>query len=231
MYNKHLIAKMLGELFRRIFSAILILFRTEQSPLKYDMKIVRTSVNEALRSATLLGLTFTGIMIILIALIQGLEKPTILLAAIFLSMGLGQQIISVVLDVVITDLRAYISNWNSVLYILARMKKSLEWRFIENEAHIIFIYPYITFSIPPKLSLKPGVNDIVNYINCDRDDVMYPKNVDKEVEQLVFASHALEQLKERLEVHHQLYEIEQKTGAINPILFIALGTILWLLSS
>ena len=232
MHRGLLIFHMLRELVARVLYSFLVFFRRSRSNSTYDSSIVMANQKDVLSGATLIGVAFVFAMMTLILSFKGLSNLNILLAALFLSFGLAQQIVSVCLDVVITHLRCFISRWNTVLYLLARRSPRLEWRFIEEETVQIFIYPYILHSPPEEMSAgNIGVINLLEYIRHNRFEVEYSATIGSEhASQLSFSQHALECIKEKLESHHQIFEIQQKTGAVNPIIFLTIGTIIWLLS-
>ena len=198
-----------------------------------DIRVIRAGEDEIFRSASVVAAVFAISMIFLISFFQGLANIGIVIAGIFLALGISQQIISVSMDVISSDMRAFISRWNTVIHLLARAKGGPEWRFIEEEATKIFISPHILYTLPELLDKgKVRIGELLGYIDRNRGEIGYSGTIgDEEPSQLSISTQTLDHIKERLDVHDRMYDSEQKTGAIDPILFLAIGTIIWLISS
>ncbi|MCZ6648128.1 MAG: hypothetical protein O7B30_02625 [Thaumarchaeota archaeon] len=231
-----LITRMARGIVSRIFYTFPFALLRKQvlaNPNSSDIRVIRANEDEIFRSASVVAAAFAISMILLISFFQGLANPGIVVAGVFLALGISQQIISVSMDVISSDMRAFISRWNTVIHLLARAKGGLEWRFIEDEATKIFIYPHILYTLPQVLGIgKVRIGELLGYIDRNRGEIGYSRKVgEDEPSQLSFSTQALDHIKERLDVHDRMYDSELKTGAIDPILFLAIGTIIWLLSS
>lgn len=231
-----LITRMARGIVSRIFYTFPFALLRKQvlaNPNSSDIRVIRANEDEIFRSASVVAAAFAISMILLISFFQGLANPGIVVAGVFLALGISQQIISVSMDVISSDMRGFISRWNTVIHLLARAKGGLEWRFIEDEATKIFIYPHILYTLPQVLGIgKVRIGELLGYIDRNRGEIGYSRKVgEDEPSQLSFSTQALDHIKERLDVHDRMYDSELKTGAIDPILFLAIGTIIWLLSS
>jgi hypothetical protein len=154
-------------------------------------------------------------------------------AGVIISLGLMQQLVSVGIDTVTTNLGRFLSAWNSVLYILAKQKNGgMRWAFFEREINEIFIMPQLVYSLPERIRKEPTVNEISAFIDEHRWELMYPETVFHHDEKtlLSFTEYAIAFLRERLDVYDRLLTMQQRAGTINPIVFISVGTLVWLLS-
>ncbi len=209
-----------------------VLMRSKLPLPDYELSVVTSDENEVLSSASIIGGIVVATLVVTIFLFQGLSRIGLLVAGIFLAFGIGQQIISACLNVVATDVRTFISKWNTVVYSWSRTKSGREWRFIEDHAVRIYISPFIIHILPDYFGLKPSSEVIEEFVRKNKHELDYDKKVGKEESShLSFSEYAVHYLNDRLEFHDRVYEMKEKTGVIDPILFIAIGTIVWLISS
>ena len=217
---------------RLVSTATFTTLRQKRSYTEYNMQLIKHHEREFLISAALIGIAFGILATWLVVMIKGDESILIVVAGILLAIGLSQQIMSIGLDAITLSLNGFISAWNSILFQFARQKPSPEWRFIENEASQIFIYPHIVYALPSELSgAKIGTAKIIQYLTEHSSELEYPQKIyNEEPSLLSFAQYATEYLKERLHVYDRLSNIQQRSGTVNPVVFVALGTLIWLLS-
>lgn len=218
---------------RLVLGATFVALKQRRPRTEYNTLLIKQQEREILISAALIGVSFGVTTTFLVFLIKSGENFLILIAGILLSIGLSQQIMSLGIDTIATHLNAFISSWNSVINLLAKQKVNPEWRFIENETNQMFIYPHILYVLPPELDkLKPSADDVTKYVDEHRWEVEHPlaKLYHDEPSLLSFAEHAVEYLRGRLHVYDRLTTVQQRAGSINPVVFIALGTLIWLLS-
>ena len=209
-----------------------VLMRSKLPLPDYELSVVTSDENEVLSSASIIGGIVVVALVVTIFLFQGLSRIGLLVAGTFLAFGIGQQIISACLNVVATDVRTFISKWNTVVYSWSRTKSGREWRFIEDHAVRIYISPFIIHILPDCFGLKPSSEVIEKFVRKNKHEVDYDKKIGKEESShLSFSEHTIHYLNDRLEFHDRVYEMKEKTGVIDPILFIAIGTIVWLISS
>ncbi|MEM2966117.1 MAG: hypothetical protein QXK74_05205 [Candidatus Nitrosocaldaceae archaeon] len=196
----------------------------------YNIRLINANENEIIKSALFIAIIFGIITILLVSYIKG-SNINIIVASILLSIGLGQQFIALAIDALVINLNNFISIWNSIIYTLARMRHNDEWRYIENECSKIFIYPHIIYSLPTDLGVKASLTKLVGYVIEKKNDINYPHKVDDTEQSLLsFAEYTVEYLREKLVLYDYLTNIQQRTSNVNPIIFIAIGTLIWLLS-
>ena len=234
-YLKHwsLAKRMVGSILAGLSYAFPIVLMRSKLPMPdYELSVVTSDEKEVLTTASIIGGIVVITLVTTIFLFQGFSRIGLLVAGIFLAFGIGQQIISVCLNVVATDVRTFISKWNTVIYSWSRTKSGREWRFIEDHAVRIYISPFIIHILPDSFGLKPSSDEIEKFVRKNKHEVEYSKTVGKEeTTQLSFSAYSIDYLNDRLEFHDRVHEMKEKTGVIDPILFIAIGTIVWLISS
>jgi hypothetical protein len=229
----YIVKEMLRHLILRlILSATFVVLRQRKPITEYNERLTKLKERDVLVSAALLGIFFSAITIAFVASIKGGTNELVVAAGVLLSIGLSQQIMSIGIDAITTNSNGFISSWNSVLYSLAKQRAGHEWRFIENEVNQIFIYPHIVYVMPPELDeLKVSSTKIIKYIDEHKSEIDYPQEIyDEEPSLLSFGQYTIEYLKDRLHIYDRLSNIQQRTGNVNPVVFISLGTLIWLLS-
>lgn len=222
--------------FRLASTAALVGLLHIESGTKYDMNLIRQKERTLVLNVMLLGIAFGAIAIWLVFAIKADDGSLMILAAgVLLSLGLMQQIISLALDAVTTSLSRFLSTWNSIINLLAKQKTAAEWRAVQTETEEIFIFPQLSYSLPAGISKATDASaaeKTINYIAEHRWELAYPQaNFSGDEKSLLsFAKYAIDFLRERLDVYDRLSTIQYRTGSVNPVVFVALGTLIWLLS-
>lgn len=183
-------------------------------------------------NAMVLGVAFGALAIWLVLVIKGAENALIVIAGILLSFGLIQQIVSVGLDTATMNMGRFMSLWNSVLNVLAKKWETREWRQVRDETEEIFVFPNITHALPSQIKNDMSIEKISSYIDARRWELAHPQTVFEHDEKnlLSFSRYAIDFLRERLDVYNRLLTMQQRTGTVNPVVFVAAGTLVWLLS-
>lgn len=229
----YILKEMLVHLFVRLVSTVVmvdLIRKTED--LKYDMKLISQKERTIAINAMVLGVAFGAVAIWLVFLIKGAENELIAVAGILLSFGLIQQIVSVGLDTATSNMGRFMSSWNSLLNTLARKWDTQEWRKVRDETEEIFVFPQITYAIPARIRKDTSLESITSYVDEHRWELAHPQTVFEHDEKslLAFSKYAIEILRERLDVYNRLLTTQQRTGTVNPVVFVAVGTLIWLLS-
>ncbi len=230
----YILKEMLLHLVVRLTSTVTLmdLLKKQVEP-KYNMTLIMQKERTLVINAMVLGIAFGALAIWLVFVIKGAENIMTVAAGVIISLGLMQQLVSVGIDTVTTNLGRFLSAWNSVLYILAKQKNGgMPWALFEREINEIFIMPQLVYSLPERIRKEPTVNEISAFIDEHRWELMYPETVFHHDEKtlLSFTEYAIAFLRERLDVYDRLLTMQQRTGTINPIVFISVGTLVWLLS-
>lgn len=231
----YILKEMLIHLIFRLTSTVtLVSLLEKQSESEYKMTLIMQKERTLVINAMVLGIAFGVLAIWLVVAIKGFDNIMVLVAGVLLSFGLMQQLVSVGLDAVTTNIGRFLSAWNSALYALAKMKSSESegWSVLRAEAEEIFIMPQLVYSLPEPIRRQPTINSISEYIDKRRWELEYPETVFHHDEKSLFsfAEYAVSFLRDRLDAYDKLLTMQQRTGTINPIVFIALGTLVWLIS-
>ena len=160
----------------------------------------------------------------------------IVIAAVFISLGTGRQIFASALDVVTTNLDAFLSSWASTLLLLAKnrlMVTTTDWRSIERRIELILMSRGLEYNLPVKLDeVKPESQQIlIEYLNEHKWEIEYQQAItDDDSSCLAFVQYATKQMREKLQIYDELEELQERSGGVNAVILIALGTLIWLIS-
>jgi hypothetical protein len=229
--------EMLKHLFNLLFVNALFIFlvrKKTKSEAEYNIKLIGQPTNYFRSSAAAIGISFAGIAILIVIVFT--QNVTILIAAVFISLGAGRQIFASALDVVTTNLNAYLSSWASTLLLLAKNRlmvtATTEWRSIEDQVKLILISTR-EYNLPAKLDgVKPESQQILlEYLDEHKWELAYQQAITCDDSScLAFAQYAIKQMIEKLQIYDELEDLEERSGGVNSVILIALGTLVWLIS-
>jgi hypothetical protein len=217
----------------RLFSTVVMVDLIRKvDDTKYNIALISQKERTIAVNAMVLGVAFGALAIWLVFVIKGDDSVMIVIAGILLSFGLVQQIVSVGLDTATSNMGRFMSSWNSVINRLTKNWDTLEWRKLRDETEEIFVFPQITYSLPSKIKRDPSVDSITAFIDERRWELAHPQTIFEHDEKslLGFSKYAIDFLREKLDAYNRLMTIQQRTGTVNPVVFVAVGTLLWLLS-
>jgi hypothetical protein len=232
----YLLRKMLSHL------AVLLLVNTvyislrhigkPSSYIDYDIKMVKQQMQDVLISATTIGVSFGAFSFLLVFMIQWNQNILVVFAAFFISVGMTRQIISTALDAVTTNMNAFLSSWASTLHLLARDRQTSEWRLIQDRVEAILLGKTLEYNLPAKLyEVKPNSPQVYKYLDERKWELEYQHAITSEDHScLAFAQHAIKQVRHKLQIYDQLIDVQGRTGAVNNVVLISIGTLIWLLS-
>ena len=147
---------------------IFLVRKRTKSGAEYNIKLIGQPTNYFKYSAAIIGISFAVIAILIVMVFT--QNVMILIAAVFISLGTGRQIFASALDVVTTNLNAFVSSWASTLLLLAKnrlMVTTTDWRSIESRLEMILISRRLEYNLPVKLDgVTPESQQILlEYLN------------------------------------------------------------------
>jgi len=231
-----IIKEMVKHIFNLLFVNALFIFlvrKRTKSGAEYNIKLIGQPTNYFRFSAAAIGISFAVIAILIVIVFD--QNVRIVIAAVFISLGAGRQIFASALDVVTTNLNAFLSSWASTLLLLAKnrlMVTTTEWRSIESRVQLILISTR-EYNLPVKLDgVKPESQQILlEYLDEHKWELEYQQAITYDDSScLTFAQYATKQLIAKLLIYNQLEELQESSGGVGAIVFIALGTLIWLIS-
>ena len=231
-----IIKEMVKHLVNLLFVNALFIFlvrKRTKSGAEYNIKLIGQPTNYFKSSAAAIGISFAVIAILIVIVFD--QNVMIVIAAVFISLGTGRQIFASALDVVTTNLNAFLSSWASTLLLLAKnrlMVTTTDWRSIESRVQLILISTR-EYNLPVKLDgVKPESQQILlEYLDEHKWELEYQQAVTYDDSScLAFAQYAIKQMIEKLQIYDELEELQERSGGVNAVILIALGTLIWLIS-
>jgi hypothetical protein len=229
--------EMVKHLFNLLFVNAVFIFlvrKRTKSGAKYNIKLIGQPTNYFVFSAGVIGISSAVIAILIVIVFH--QNVMIVIAAVFISLGTGRQILATALDAVTKNLNAFLSSWASTLLLLAKnrlMVTTPEWRSIESQVELILISRRLEYNLPVKLDVvKPESQQILlEYLDEHKWELEYQQAITYDDSScLAFAKHATKQMREKLQIYDELEEIQERSGGVNAVILIALGTLIWLIS-
>jgi len=213
---------------------IFLVHKRKKSEGGYSINLIDQPTNYFEFSAALIGITSAVVAILLVA--QFDSNLMVVIAAVFISLGTGRQIFASALDVVTTNMNAFLSTWASTLLLLARnrlMVTTTDWRSIERRLELILMSRGLGYNLPVKLDgVKPESQQILlEYLDEHKWELEYQQAITyDDTSCLAFVQYAAKQMREKLQIYDELEELQERSGGVNAVILIALGTLIWLIS-
>ena len=232
-----IIKEMVKHLFNLLFVNALFIFlvrKRTKSGAEYNIKLIGQPTNYFKYSAAVIGISFAVIAILIVIVFD--QNVMIVIAAIFISLGTGRQIFASALDVVTTNLNAFVSSWASTLLLLAKnrlMVTTTDWRSIESRVELILISRRLEYNLPFKLDgVTPESQQILlEYLDEHKWELECQQAItDDDSSYLAFFQYATKQMREKLQIYDELEDLQERSGGVNAVILIALGTLIWLIS-
>ena len=229
---KEMVKHLANLLFVNALFIFLVRKRTK-SGAEYNIKLIGQPTNYFKFSAAVIGISFAVISILIVIVFT--QNVMIIIAAVFISIGAGRQIFASALDVVTTNLNAFLSSWASTLLLLAKnrpMVTTTDWRSIESQVMLILISTR-EYNLPVKLDgVTPESQQILlEYLDEHKWELECQQAItDDDSSCLAFSQYATKQMIEKLQIYDELEDLQERSGGVNAVILIALGTLIWLIS-
>jgi hypothetical protein len=229
--------EMVKHLVNLLFVNALFIFlvrKGTKSRTEYNMKLIGQPTNYFKNSAAAIGLSFAVIAILIVVVFS--QNVMIIIAAVFISIGAGRQMFASAMDLVTTNLNAFLSSWASTLLLLAKnrmMVTPTDWRSIESQFEQMLISRRLEYNLPVKLDgVKPESQQILlEYLDEHKWELEYQQAITYDDSScLAFFHYATKQMREKLQIYDELDDLQERSGGVNAVILIALGTLIWLIS-
>ena len=231
---KEMVKHLVNLLFVNALFIFLVRKRTK-SRTEYNIKLIGQPTNYFKNSAAAIGISSAVIAILIVVVFS--QNVMIVIAAVFISLGTGRQIFASALDVVTTNLNAFLSSWASTLLLLAKNRMMVttttDWRSIESRVEQILFSRGLEYNLPIKLDgVKPESQQILlEYLDEHKWELEYQQVITYDDSScLAFFHYATKQMREKLQIYDELEELQERSGGVNAVILIALGTLIWLIS-
>ena len=89
------------------------------------------------------------------------------------------------------------------------------------------------YNLPVKLDgEKPeSLQLLLDYLEEHKGELKYRQAITHDDSScLAFAQYAIKQMREKLLLYNELEELQERSGGVNAVILIALGTLIWLIS-
>lgn len=229
--------EMVKHLVNLLFVNALFIFlvrKGTKSRTEYNIKLIGQPTNYFKNSAAAIGLSFAVIAILIVVVFS--QNVMIIIAAVFISIGAGRQMFASAMDLVTTNLNAFLSSWASTLLLLAKnrmMVMPTDWRSIESQFEQMLISRRLEYNLPVKLDgVKPESQQILlEYLNEHKWELEYQQAITYDDSScLAFFHYGTKQMREKLQIYDELEELQERSGGVSAVILIALGTLIWLIS-
>ena len=183
---KEMVKHLANLLFVNALFIFLVRKRTK-SGAEYNIKLIGQPTNYFKLSAAVIGISSAVIAILIVIVFT--QNVMIVIAAVFISLGTGRQIFASALDVVTTNLNAFVSSWASTLLLLAKnmlMVTTTDWHSIERRIELILMSRGLEYNLPVKLDgVKPESQQILlEYLDEHKCELQYQQAITYDDSQL-----------------------------------------------
>ena len=213
---------------------LFLVHKRTKSVAEYNIKLIGQPTNYFEFSAAVIGISSAVIAILIVIVFD--QNVMVVIAAVFISLGTGRQIFASALDVVTTNLNAFLSSWGSTLLLLAKNRLTVmpttDWGSIESKVELVLISTG-RYNLPVKLDgVKPeSLQILLEYLDEHKWELEYQQAITYDDSScLAFAQYAIKQMREKLLIYNDLEELQERSGGVNAVILIALGTLIWLIS-
>ena len=213
---------------------IFLVRKGTKSRTEYNIKLIGQPTNYFKNSDAAIGLSFAVIAILIVVVFS--QNVMIIIAAVFISIGAGRQMFASAMDLVTTNLNAFLSSWASTLLLLAKnrmMVTPTDWRSIASQFEQMLISRRLEYNLPDKLDgVKPESQQILlEYLVEHKWELEYQQAITYDDSScLAFFHYATKQMREKLQIYDELEELQERSGGVGAVILIALGTLIWLIS-
>ena len=228
--------EMIKHLFNLLFVNgvfVFLVHKRSNSKAEYNIKLIGQPTNYFQFCAALIGISSAVIAILIVMAFD--QNVMVIIAAVFISLGTGRQIFASALDVITTDMNAYLSSWASTILLVA--KNNLKMTTADGdsiESHVkLILYSTRMYNLPIELDqVRPESQQVlIEYLNKHKWELKYPQAINSDdSSRLAFAQYATKYMIEKLLIYNNLEDLQERSGGVNAVILIALGTLIWLIS-
>jgi len=241
MQNAHgvtfVIKEMVKHLASLLFVNALFIFlvrKRTKSRTEDNIKLIGQPTNYFKIGAAVIGISFVVIAILIVMVFT--QNVMILIAAVFICLGTGRQIFASALDVVTTNLNAFVSSWTSTLLLFTKNRLNVtttDWRSIEIRVEMILISRRLEYNSPFELDgvTPESQQRLLEYLEEHKWELDCQQAItDDDSSCLAFFQYATKKMREKLQIYDELEDLQERSGGVNAVILIAVGTLIWLIS-
>jgi len=230
--------EMIKHLVSLLFVNAIFIFLIRKSKItkaNYNIKLIRQPTTYVVISAAVIGISVAAMSISIVAILKWDKNIIVVIAGVFISIGIGRQLIATSLDAVTTSMNSFLSSWASTLLLLAKKRVAMtpEWRSIESQVELILLSRGLDYDLPKELEnvALESRQILIEYLDEHKWELEYQQNITVDDSGcLEFAQYAIKEIREMLLNYDQLEDLQERSGYVHTIVLIAIGTLIWLLS-
>jgi hypothetical protein len=147
--------------------------------------------------------------------------------------GISSSVIAILI-VIVFDQNVMVIIAAATLLVKNRlMVTTTDWRSIERRLELILMSRGLEYNLPVKLDgVKPESQQILlEYLDEHKWELEYQQAITYDDSScLAFVQYAAKQMREKLQIYDELEELQERSGGVNAVILIALGTLIWLIS-
>jgi hypothetical protein len=213
---------------------IFLVHRRTKSGAGYNIKLIGQPTNYFKFGAAVIGLSFAVIASLIVLVFH--QNVLVVIAAVFISLGTARQIFASALDVVTTNLNTFISSWASTLLLLAKNRPKVsttDWSSKATQAEMIIVSRRLEYDLPLKLDgiTQESQQILLEYLNEKKWEIECQQAItDDDSSCHAFFQCATKKMREKLQIYDELEDLQERSGGVNAVILIALGTLIWLIS-
>jgi len=228
--------EMIKHLFNLLFVNgvfVFLVHKRSNSKAEYNIKLIGQPTNYFQFCAALIGISSAVIAILIVMAFD--QNVMVIIAAVFISLGTGRQIFASALDVITTDMNAYLSSWASTILLVAKNNLNMTTADGDSiESHVkLILYSTRMYNLPIELDQVGPESQrvLIEYLNKHKWELKYPQTINSDdSSRLAFAQYATKYMIEKLLIYNNLEDLQERSGGVNAVILIALGTLIWLIS-
>jgi hypothetical protein len=113
------------------------------------------------------------------------------------------------------------------------MVTTTDWRSIEIRVEMILISRRLEYNLPVKLDgVTPESQQILlEYLGEHKWELECQQAItDDDSSYHAFFQYATKKMREKLQLYDELEDLQERSGGVNAVILIALGTLIWLIS-
>ena len=106
-----------------------------------------------------------------------------------------------------------------------------DWVSVESQVKLI-ISSIRSYNLPAELyGVNPEFEHLLEYLNKHKLELEYQRSIAHDNSScLEFVQFAIKHMIQKLLIYAELEELQERSGGVNAIILIALGTLIWLIS-
>src|SRR5215831_5898108 len=203
---------------------IFLVRKRTKSEAGYNIKLIGQPTNYFKIGAAVIGISFAVIAILIVMVFT--QNVMILIAAVFISLGTGRQIFASALDVVTTNLNAFLSSWASTLLLFARNRPTVsttDWSYIASQVEMIIVSRGLGYNFPVELNgITPESQQILlDYLDEHKMEFeCHLAITDEDSSCHAFFQYAIKKIREKLEIYDELEDLQERSGGVNAVILI-----------